>query len=121
VAVINIFSPGWLEGGALGTWFVANPWGTNEAPASAVWLQCEVPWWEAFDTPAMAAFGILEVTSLDDHGEPQRQVFADFDLADVYPAQLPPSLFVPRFLGVILAMLPYNTNQAGTLTLFQFG
>lgn len=122
MSVINIFSPGWIEGGANGTQFVGNPWGTPDAPASDVWIQCEVPWSQAFDTPAFAAFGIIEIEFLDDQGQTQQTTFGDItNLSSIHPGDLPPRLFVSNLLSVTLAMLPFNTIQAGTVNLFQWG
>jgi hypothetical protein len=122
MSVVSIFSPDWFEGGQLGTQFVANPFGTADSPASDVWIQCAVPWSQAFDTPATEAFGIIEIEFVDDQGQTQQTTFGDVtNLSNVSPGDLPPRLFVSQLLSVTLAMLPYNTIQAGTVTLFQWG
>ena len=122
MSVISIFSPGWFEGGQLGTQFVANPFGTQDAPASDVWVQCEVAWSQEFDTPASASFGIIEIEFLDGQGQFQRTTFGDVtNLGSVHPGDLPPRLFVGQLLSVTLAMLPFNTVMAGTVSMFQWG
>jgi hypothetical protein len=122
LSVQAIFSPGWFEGGQLGTQFVPNPWGTQSAPASPVWIQCTMPWSEVFDTASMAAFGIIELDFLDDNGNFQQTQFGDItNLSSVEPGNLPPRLFVPQFLSATFALLNLNVIAAGTVTLFLWG
>jgi hypothetical protein len=122
MAVQSIFSPDWFEGGQLGTQFVANPWGTPDAPASPVWIQCTVPWSQVFDTVSSAAFGLIEVDFLDDNGAFQQTQFGDItNLSSVSPGDLPPRLFVPQFLSATFALLNVNAIAAGTVTFFLWG
>lgn len=121
MAVLNIFSPGWLTGGT-STQFVANPWGTAGAPATDVWVQCTVNAFQIDDTPSLAGFGIIEIEFLDGQGQFQRTTFGDVgNLSNVIPENLPPRLFVPQMLSVTFAMITYDTGAAGTATLFEWG
>ena len=122
MAILAIYSPDWFYGGQDGTQFVANPWATAEKPDSAVWIQCAMPWTQIWDTAAMAVWGILQVESLDEAGRPQLTAFGDGrSLDSVYPSDLPPRLFVPRFLSATFALINTNVVSCGTVTFFLWG
>jgi hypothetical protein len=117
-----IYSPGWFYGGQDGTQFVANPWATAEKPDSAVWIQCSMPWTQTWNTAAMAVWGILQVDFLDDAGNVQQTTFGDpSNLGNVYPSDLPPRLFVPRFLSATFALINTNVVSCGTVTFYLWG
>ena len=65
MAILNIFSPGWLNGDTA-TQYVPNPWGTSD-----VWVQCTVPALQVNDSVCLGGFGIIEVVSLDGQGNPR--------------------------------------------------
>ncbi len=116
MAILNIFSPGWVNGDTA-TQFVPNPWGTSD-----VWVQCTVPAMQVNDAPSLGGFGIVEVVSLDDQGNPSVQTFGDpNNLDSIVPENLPPRLFVPKMLSVTLAHIVASLRSSGTVTLFQWG
>ena len=120
MAVLNIFSPGWIIGQQ--TQFVAYPWGTPSRPAGDTWIQCSLAPGHIIDTPVYAAFGILEIEFLDGSGNVQHQTFGDTtNLDNIVPASLPTRLFVPNLLSVTLASLAYNIESGGTVNLLQLG
>jgi hypothetical protein len=122
MAVLEIFSPGYFYGGVSGTQFVGNPWGSVKAPDSSVWIQCTMPWSEIWDTAEVQAWGILEIEFLDEAGQFQQTQFGDpTNLNSIFPDQLPPRLFVQRFLGATFALLNFNATSCGTVTLFLWG
>ena len=121
MAILNIFSPGWVNGDTA-TQFVPNPWGTPDAPAGDVWVQCTVPALQVNDTISLGGFGIIEIAFLDGNGHPQTTTFGDTnDLSNVVPEDLPPRLFVPRMLSVTLAHIVADLRSTGSVTLFQWG
>ncbi|MDB5481101.1 MAG: hypothetical protein JWO83_2154 [Caulobacteraceae bacterium] len=121
MAILNIFSPGWVNGG-MATQFVPNPWGTPDAPAGDVWVQCTVPAMQVNQAPSLGGFGIIEIAFLDGNGNPQTTTFGDVgNLDNVVPEDLPPRLFVPQMLSVTLAHIVADLRSTGTVTLFQWG
>ena len=83
MAILNIFSPGWVNGDTA-TQFVPNPWGTPDAPAGDVWVQCTVAALQVNDTISLGGFGIIEIAFLDGNGHPQTTTFGDTnDLSNV--------------------------------------
>ena len=71
---------------------------------------------------ALGGFGIVEVVSLDDQGNPSVQTFGDpGNLDSIVPENLPPRLFVPKMLSVTLAHIVASLRSSGTVTLFQWG
>jgi len=129
MAILNIFSPGWVNGfspgwvnGNSATQFVPNPWGTPGAPAGDVWVQCTVPAMQVNDAPSLGGFGIIEIAFLDGNGNFQTSTFGDINnLDNVVPEDLVPRLFVPRMLSVTLAHIVADLRSSGTVTLFQWG
>ena len=116
MAILNIFSPGWLNGDTA-TQFLPNPWGTSD-----VWVQCTVPALQVNQSLCLGGFGIIEVVSLDGQGNPQVQQFGNpGDLNSVVPENLVPRLYVPRMLSVTLAHIVADLRSSGTVTLFQWG
>ena len=114
MAVLEIFSPGWLTGGTT-TQFVANPWGTAD-----VWIQCGVGSL-AVGEFALAGWGIIEFENLEE-GAVQRTTFGDVsDLENVDVFDLPPRMFVPNLISVTLASPSFDLNAVGTVTLYQWG
>jgi hypothetical protein len=121
MAILNIFSPGWVNGNSA-TQFVPNPWGTPGAPAGDVWVQCTVPAMQVNDAPSLGGFGIIEIAFLDGNGNPQTTTFGDVNnLNNVVPEDLVPRLFVPQMLSVTLAHIVADLRSSGTVTLFQWG
>jgi hypothetical protein len=122
MAVINIYTPGWFSGGT-STQFVANPWGSPTAPACDVWVLCTLNGLASFNvTELLAVYGIIEFEYLDAQGNTQQTTFGDVNnLSNVGSAQLPTSFFVSQMLSVTLAILTYNVDATGTVTLFQWG
>jgi hypothetical protein len=124
MAVLSIFSPGWVTAasGTLFTQFVPNPFGTPNSPATDVWVQCTTSAFQVIDTPSLAGFAIIEFESLDSQGQVQRTTFGDVNnLANISPQDLPARLFVPQLLSVTLAVINASAGLAGTVTLFQWG
>ena len=120
--IIAVFSPDWLVGSGQGTQFVPNPWGTPDAPASPVWIECTVPVIEVFDNPFLTMFGIIEIEYLDDNGQVQQQTFGDItNLDNVMPGDLPPRWYCPQLLSVTFAAVTYNASESATATLFLWG
>jgi hypothetical protein len=121
VAILNIFSPGWLTGGT-STQFVANPWASPGNPAQDIWVQCTSSSLQINDTPSLAGFGIIEFDFLDGEGRRRTTSFGDpGNLHNVIPENLPERMFIAQMLSVTLAMITYDTGSAGTVTLFQWG
>ena len=124
MTVLNIFSPGWLDAlpGTQTTQFVPNPWGTAEAPATDVWVQCTMSALNVYDTPSLAGFGIIEFENLDSEGHVQQTQFGDpNNLANIEVESLPERLFIPQMLSVTLAFISAGIGAAGTVTLFEWG
>ena len=121
MAILNIFSPGWVVGGST-TQHVANPWATKAKPTTDVWVQCTMGAIQINDTISLAGFGIIEIEFLDGNGHFQRKTFGDVgNLDNVIPEDLPPRLFVSNMLSVTLALVTYDTGASGTVTLFEWG
>ncbi|MEO8813173.1 MAG: hypothetical protein ABI376_09720 [Caulobacteraceae bacterium] len=116
MAILNIFSPGWVNGNTA-TQFVPNPWGTAD-----VWVQCTVPAMQVNSDLCLGGFGIVEIDFLDDQGQVQTTRFGDpGNLGSVVPENLPPRLFQPRMVSVTLAHTVADLRSTGTVTLFQWG
>jgi hypothetical protein len=121
VAILSIFSPGWVNGNTA-TQFVPNPWARPGAPANDIWVQCTVPAMQVNDAPSLGGFGIIEIEFLDENGHRQTKTFGDIgNLDNVVPENLVPRLFVPRMLSVTLAHIVADLRSSGTVTLFQWG
>jgi hypothetical protein len=121
MAILNIFSPGWVNGGTA-TQFVPNPWGTPHAPANDIWVQCTISALQVNTDFCLGGFGIIEIVVQDENGNPKTTTFGDVgNLNNVVPENLPERLFVPRMLSVTLAHIVADLRSAGTVTLFQWG
>ncbi len=121
MAILNIFSPGWVNGGTA-TQFITNPWAAPGRPAQDVWVQCTVPALQVNSDFCLGGFGIIEIEFLDDQGQFQRQTFGDVgNLDNVVPEDLVPRLFIPRMLSVTCAHIVADLRSSGTVTLFQWG
>ncbi len=116
MAILNIFSPGWLNGDSA-TQFVPNPWGTSD-----VWVQCTVPAMQVNDSLCLGGFGIVQFAALDGQGNPQVTTFFDpGNLNAIIPENMTPRLYIPRMLWVTLAHIVADLRSTGTVTLFQWG